>query len=326
VTTVRYTDGVELALADGRRVVADADRPEGDVNVLSHAHGDHLYGEPPGPLVCSELTAALAGVRRDSRPERTSHPDVELFDAGHIPGSRAALVTDRETGQRVLYTGDCSTRDRFYLSGFEPPSADVLVLEATYGEPASVFPPQAELERRIVDWFEATGDRPVLCMGYSLGRAQEIQLLARRAGRRVLVSDAIADLNAVIEAHLDVDFGATRHDADTDLEAGDVLVLPTQTNHLDFVDAIRERTGALKAGFSGWAVDSGFRYQGDYDETFVLSDHCDHSELLDVVRAVDPEQVYVQHGSADAFASSLTRTTDYPAQSLQPNQTSLGEF
>ena len=331
MTTVRHTDGIEVTLPDGRVVQADAAAPASDVNVLSHAHGDHLYDEPPASMVCSELTAALAGVRRETAPEPATHPDVELLDAGHIPGSRAALVAgeDPATGEttRVLYTGDVSIRDRFYLEGFDPVPADVLIVEATYGTPEYVFRPQAELEAEIVDWFEDTADRPAICMGYSLGRAQEIQRLAARAGRsRLLVSDAIADLNAVIEQHLDVRFGAERYDEATTLEAGDVLVLPSQTNHLAFVEQLQESVGALKAGFSGWAVDSAFLYQGDYDETFVLSDHCDHTELVELVRGVDPEQVYVTHGSVDEFASYLTAETSYRAQSLQQNQTTLGDF
>jgi putative mRNA 3-end processing factor len=333
VTTVRHTDGIEIELSDGRVVHADAGRPSGDLDVLSHAHGDHLYDDSPGALICSELTAALAGVRRDEPPDVTTHPDVKLLNAGHVPGSRAALITDRSSARddpvRILYTGDVSTRDRFYLQGFDPGpvSADVLITEATYGTPEYVFPPQSELEATIVDWFEDTADRPVICMGYSLGRAQEILRLAARAGRsRLLVSDAIARLNAVIESYLDVSFGSQRYDSDVDLRPGDVLVLPGQTNHLSFVGRLRDDADALKAGFSGWALDSGFKYRGDYDETFVLSDHCDHDELVELVRTVDPERVYVQHGAADEFAAYLTRETPYEAQSLQRNQTSLDEF
>ncbi|RXK47995.1 MBL fold metallo-hydrolase RNA specificity domain-containing protein [Halorientalis pallida] len=331
MTSVRHTDGIEIELADGRVVHADASRPNGDVAVCSHAHGDHLYSEAPDSMVCSDLTAALADVRRDRAPTPTTHPDIELLDAGHVPGSRAALLTAEDTARdepvRILYTGDVSTRDRFYLDGFEPVDADVLVVEATYGTPEYVFPSQAQLEAEVVDWFEDTADQPVICMGYTLGRAQEIQLLAQRAGRsRLLVTDAIAEINGVVEAHLDVDFGAQPYERATELSADDVLVLPGQTNSLSFVEQLRESSDAIKAGFSGWAIDSSFKFRGDYDETFVLSDHCDHEELLDLVRGVDPEQVYVQHGAVDEFASYLTSETPYPAQSLQRNQTTLGDF
>jgi putative mRNA 3-end processing factor len=243
----------------------------------------------------------------------------------------ATQITAEDTAHdetvRILYIGDVSTRDRFYLDVFEPVDADILVVEATYGTPEYVFPPQDVLEARIVDWFEDTADRPVICMGYTLGRAQEIQVLAQRAGRsRLLVTDAIAEINAVIESHLDVDFGAESYERRTDLSAGDVLVLPGQTNSLSFVQQLRDSTDAIKAGFSGWAIDSSFKFRGDHDETLVLSDHCGHDELLDLVRSVDPDQVYVQHGAVDEFAGYLNRETPYRAQSLQRNQTTLGDF
>ncbi len=332
MTTVRHTDGLEISLSDGHVINADAGDPAGDVNVLSHAHGDHLYDNAPSSIICSELTAALAGVRRDEAPPTpSSNPDVTLLNAGHIPGSRAALITseraDDKEPVRILYTGDISTRDRFYLDGFDPVSVDILIIEATYGSPEFVFPPQEDLEAEIVDWFEDTADQPAICMGYSLGRAQEIQRLASRAGRtRLLVSDAIADINETIESHIEVEFEASRYTDTTELVPGDVLVLPAQTNHLSFVDSIRDSTDALKAGFSGWAIDSSYKYQGDYDDIFILSDHCDHSELLDVVNAADPQQVYVTHGSTTEFASYLTKNTSYEAQSLEQNQKTLGDY
>lgn len=326
--TVRLTDGVQFDLSSGERVVCDGERPAGDVNILSHAHGDHLFRRAEGPVVCSPLTAALARARGREGVvvERGDHPKVELVNAGHVPGSSAALVTD-DDGTRFLYTGDCSTRDRFFLDGFEPPSADVLVVESTYGKPEYRFPPQAEAERRIVDWLDDERDRPVLLFGYSLGRAQQLQLLANRSSRsRLFVTRATARVNDVLEEHLDVDFGAERYGEDVELGAGDALVLPTRTSRLSFVDHIVDDTGAAKVGFSGWATDESFRYRGDYDVTFPLSDHCDFEELVDVVEAVDPETVYTTHGFDEAFADHLSRRLGYDARPLKRNQTALSEF
>lgn len=327
--SVRLRDGIEIDLADGT-VVADAERPTGAINLLSHAHGDHLYRRAPDELVCSELTAALARIRREEADagvfRRATHPAVELLEAGHVAGSRAALIED-DDGTRYLFTGDISTRDRFYLSGFEPPDADVLIVETTYGTPEYVFPDQAELEREIVDWLSETADRPVLLFGYSLGRAQKLQLLVGRSDRsRTLVTESIERIDAVLETHLDVSFGAERYAAETDLGPGDALVLPMQTNRLPFVERIVAETGALKAGFSGWAVDRSFRYRGEYDAAFALSDHCDFTELVDVVETVDPEIVYTHHGFADAFATYCTTELGYEARTLKRNQTALGEF
>jgi putative mRNA 3-end processing factor len=324
--TVRYRDGIQFDLSSGETVVCDASEPAGDVDVLTHAHGDHLFDDAPERLVCSRLTADLARARReDAQFAVDAHPAVDLLPSGHVAGSRAALVTDEATGERLLYTGDVSTRDRGYLSGFDPVPADALVVETTYGKPEYVFPDQAAVEAEIVDWLEDTPE-PVVLFGYSLGRAQKLQGLVDRADRsRLFVTRAIERINRVVEEHLDVEFGAERYGRDVDLEPGDALVMPTQTHSLSFVDHIVREADAVKAGFSGWAVDQSFRYRGGYDATFTLSDHCDFEELNELVRAVDPDVVFTQHGFADEFATHLT-AEGYEARTLKPNQTSLGDF
>lgn len=321
--TVRHRDGIHVALGDGRTLVADARRPAGDVNVLSHAHGDHLFANAPGTVVCSELTACLATVRRGSAVEAGGHPAVELHSAGHVAGSRAALVETADG--TVLYTGDVSTRSRFFLEGFDPPDADVLVVESTYGEPGYVFPPQAALEGRIVDWLDDERE-PVLLFGYLLGRAQALQLLVGRSDRqRLFVTDSIARTNAPIADARGVGFGAEPWDDDVELGPSDALVLPSNQARRAWVDRLRESTGAVAAGFSGWAVDDSFRYRGNYDVTFPLSDHCDFGELVALVEAVDPDRVYTHHGFAEAFARHLTNR-GFEATALVRNQSSLADF
>lgn len=328
--SVRLRDGIEITLTSGETVVADAESPNGDVNLLSHAHGDHLYRTRPNELVCSDVTRRLAEVRRreEGAISRASSSRITQVPAGHVPGSRATVIED--DGITYLYTGDVSTRDRLYLSGFDPSSVDadvdVLVTETTYGTPEYRFPPQDVLERSIVDWLNETA-RPVLLFGYTLGRAQALQSLVGRSDRdRLFVTEAVDRISSVVEDALDVDFSAERYGSDAELGANDALVLPSQTNNLSFVDRLVEDANAIKAGFSGWAVDSGFMYRGDYDETFVLSDHCDFTELVEMVTALDPEVVYTTHGFTDEFATHLTRELGYDARSLKRNQTSLGDF
>lgn len=331
---VSLRDGVQIDLTTGETVVADAIEPDGDVVVLSHAHGDHLYTRAPTDVICSDLTAQLAAARRkDKGPlSRTSHPMIEQVSAGHVPGSCAPIVED-SGGTTYLYTGDFSTRERFTLDGFDAEAVaaeydiNVLITESTYGKRKYVFEDQETLENRIVDWLNDTYDTPVILFGYTLGRAQELELLVNRSERdRLFVTEAIERMNDVIGPTHGVDFAAERYGRDVMIGAGDVLVLPAQTNKLSFVDRIVETTGAVKAGFSGWAIEDSFKYRGDYDETFVLSDHSDFTELTATVETLNPERVYTQHGFADAFATHIETTLDIDARSLKENQTSLGEF
>jgi Cft2 family RNA processing exonuclease len=41
------------------------------------------------------------------------------------------------------------------------------------------------------------------------------------------------------------------------------------------------------------------------DYSFPLSDHCDYTELLQLVRDVSPETVYTTHGFTSEFARTL---------------------
>ena len=197
----------------------------------------------------------------------------------------------------------------------------MFVTETTYGKPEYVFAEQDTLETRIVDWLNDTDDTPVVLFGYTLGRAQELELLVNWSERnRLFVTKATERLNEVIGPAYGVDFAAERYDREVPIGAGDALVLPAQTNKLSFVDHIVENTGAVKAGFSGWAIEDSFKYRGGYDETFVLSD------LTATVEALEPDRVYTQHGFADEFAIHLDAQLGVDARSLKENRTSLGEF
>jgi putative mRNA 3-end processing factor len=322
---IAYGDGLTIDLPDGDRIVLDASRPDGDVTVVSHAHGDHLYSRPPDGAVWSPLTRDLAAVRREEEavPDRIEHPQIELLDAGHVPGSRAALIDGDRT---YLYTGDVCTRDRLYLDGFDPPSADVLIVESTYGTPDYEFPPVAETRAAFLEWVAEAEERPVICFGYALGRAQEIEWLLRDCDRdRVYVSEAIADLDRVIADRTGISFPGERYDSIEDIGVGDALVLPSRLRG-SWVDDLIDRTGAATAGLSGWAMDSGYRFARDLDAGFVLSDHCDFRELIELVRRADPEEVYTLHGSAAEFAAHLTRTEGYDATALKRNQSRLSQF
>ncbi len=321
---VRRSDGIEITFADGTTIACDG-TADAAQTVVSHAHGDHLV-ETADRIVAAELTAALAGVRQEHTPEPVSHPAIELFPAGHIAGSRAARLTDPGTGRRYLYTGDCSPRDRLYLEGFDPPDADVLIIETTYGRPAYTFPSTDQVVGEITDWLEATAEEVVVTFGYALGRAQKLQAILAQTDRQVYVTDAIADLSAIVEAHAEVRLPGERYDADVDLVPGDVLVLPMQTTRLAWIETLVDRHDAVTAGFSGWAVDDSFVYRRGVDEGFVLSDHADFEELVDIVRTVDPERVYTTHGATETFAAHLTRTYGYETRALKSGQTTLEDF
>lgn len=155
--TVRHRDGIHFGPAssdgstpsdgsippDDPTVVADARSATGRINVVSHAHADHTFRSAPETVVCSSETAAIAAARTGTAFDHVeSVPEIDLVPAGHVVGSRAALIdlAAREgatapdaTPRRYCYTGDFSIRNRCYLEGFDPHAVDAAVLATEDG-------------------------------------------------------------------------------------------------------------------------------------------------------------------------------------------------
>ena len=321
---IREKDGIHFEV-DGRKFVADSRSAAGDVNIVSHAHFDHLH-QSDARVVCSELTARLAEARTGEEVQRHENHGVELIPSGHILGSSAALFGEEK---KYLYTGDVSMRDRAYLEGFEPRSADVLVVESTYGIPAYTFPEQKEVESRIRDFVADNMDQPLYLFGYSLGKAQKIQkIIEEVTDRPVLAHGAVKKMNDAVEEASDMSFQAEAYGENKKKlkEENAILIAPSRSSQADWMEKNVEKFGGLKAGFSGWAAQESFKYRGGYDETFVLSDHCDFEELVELVQSVDPEEAYTQHGFDEELAAYLARELGYNAKALKKNQTSLSQF
>ncbi|MFB6265777.1 MAG: mRNA cleavage and polyadenylation specificity factor-like protein, partial [Candidatus Nanohaloarchaea archaeon] len=321
VAVIKERDGIHI---DGeRKVVADGRSSSGDINFVSHAHFDHLH-QGSEEVLCSGVTARLTEARTGEEVRKLSGVDgIEMLESGHIIGSRAALVRgDRD----VLYTGDVSLRDRLYLEGFEPVEAEVLVVESTYGIPSYSFPPQEEVERRIREWLE-NEERPMLLFGYSLGKAQKIQkLVEETVDRPLLVHGAVKKMNDAVEEATQLSFDAVPYGENRERLEDGVLVAPSRLSNSDWADELVEDFDAVKAGFSGWAAQDSFRYRGDYDRAFTLSDHCGFDELVELVEEVDPDRVYTHHGFDEAFASYLRREQGLSARTLKKNQSTLDDF
>jgi len=106
---------------------------------------------------------------------------VELFDAGHIPGSAHVLVDDGDT--RLLYTADFNTEDQALLSGTTArPEADAVVVESTYA--FDDRPPREEIEAAFVAELRATLRRggTVVVPAFAIGRTQEVLAVCAEAG------------------------------------------------------------------------------------------------------------------------------------------------
>jgi putative mRNA 3-end processing factor len=321
---------------------------------VSHAHLDHVHS-PKGvsKVVASKETVSLARARGyDLSRSVEQIPGMELVDAGHILGSRGALIEDR-----VYYTGDVSTRDRGFLKGFRGVKCEILIMETTYGRSRYVFPDINSLAHEVNKFIAASYDRglPVLLTGYPLGKAQIISRLFD-TWEPVFLHHSVFKMNSEYRA-LGVNLKEFEEysqspDFERVMRRGPwVMIAPSFSRSSAFVSDIVKNYHASVATFTGWAVDlcrtyrsasekrqyhdddeeeEGFRRGGGRKtrvEYFPLSDHCDFRELVELVKYCNPSKIYTVHGFAKDFASYLNSIGfDAEPLSIEDDQMSISMF
>jgi metallo-beta-lactamase family protein len=211
----------------------------------------------------ADVNAALAlikPVRYDITFEPAAGISVCLRDAGHILGSAIVEITVHEEGRtrRVVLSGDLGQPGRPILRDPTPiASADVLLLEATYGN--RNHKPLPETLNELVSNLEALRDGVVIVPAFAVGRTQEFLYYLNQLVREkrlphlnVFVDSPMAtEVTAITARHLELfDEEARRLAAQSRKEAPSVS--------LRFIGDVREsmslnrlQSGAIIVAASG---------------------------------------------------------------------------
>jgi Cft2 family RNA processing exonuclease len=305
-TTIRYChDAVHLTTID---LWLDSQRAR-DWGFISHAHSDHIAAHKEAIL--SSPTARFLRVRRAAPLDATILPFGEarmlhglsttLYPSGHILGSAQLLLEHQ--GERLLYSGDFKLTTGMAAEPIAIPTADVLIMETTFGHPRYAFPEPAGVVADMIRWCReclAKGVTPVL-LGYSLGKGQEV--LAALAGQDfdILLHPALYEMTRIAE-ECGVRFPPFRCWERGQGAGCVVLAAP----HLS--GWIRQHLPPSKFGVvTGWVTDPQAIYRYNANIGFPLSDHADYADLLAYVERVHPRQIYTVHGYAAEFAGELRR-------------------
>ena len=120
-----------------------------EFGLISHAHSDHTARHAE-PVLTPNTRLLLSDYLKRSNPITLEYGEpldrgdyiLTLHPAGHCLGSAQALVTSKATGERLLYTGDFKARPSPINEPLLAVECDTLVIEATYGKPEYVFPPE----------------------------------------------------------------------------------------------------------------------------------------------------------------------------------------
>ncbi|MEM2941045.1 MAG: MBL fold metallo-hydrolase [Thermoproteota archaeon] len=288
---------------------------------ISHAHFDHIEKANTRSMeaVCSEETFLLSTLRGLKIKRADSNP-FNLLDSGHILGSKAIFVDTANGG--ILYTGDVNTSPMEDLPRQKFPKVHSLIIESNYGRPNLVFPPKRELLREIVDYVcEAVRrNRPLVLMGYPLGKSQHLQMLLDPVLQDIVetyVSPSIAGYNEIYSL-FSIKIGEKKvfssQSSELPKDCCWALYYPNISGRNAFLQMLKRKYGAVLISFSGRSLLSDYRMLG-VDKAFPLSDHADFNGLLEVVRETVPEKVFTVHGFSREFSEEL-RKLGYDAHAL----------
>lgn len=294
-----YEDGLMLTRP---RLAVDVRRRQPRAFV-SHAHADHMARHELA--LCTPATAALYRHRLGAGRRVLEMPygdpiglgrlRLTALPAGHCLGSAMLLADDGD--QRLLYTGDFKLSPSLTAAPAEPPRADILVMESTFGHPRYRLPPRAEATGQLLELVRAAleaGRTPVI-HAYALGKSQEVTALLTSAGAPVLQHPEVYAISRVYErmgVRLASDSADYAEYAGAALGGHAVVTLPRSMRRFRLAGLGATTTIAV----TGWAADPGTRYRWGVDHAVPLSDHADYDELVELVRRVAPQRVYCTHG------------------------------
>jgi putative mRNA 3-end processing factor len=293
----------------------DPTRPV-DKAVITHGHSDHAR-PGHGSVLATPETLDLMRLRygdnfagsvqavRYGESLNIGGVTVTFHPAGHVLGS--AQVAVEHGALRIVASGDYKDVADPTCAPFELVKCDVFITEATFGLP--VFrhgDPDGEIGKlmRSVAVFP---ERAHLVGAYSLGKAQRVIALIRKAGygQPIYLHGALERITGYYQSR-GIALGELRPARDADkaqLAGAIVLCPPSALNEL----WSRRFPDPVTAFASGWMRVRARARQRGVELPLVISDHADWDGLTATIRATGAAEIWVTHGQEDAlvhFAAS----------------------
>ncbi len=287
----------------------DPTRPV-DKAIITHGHSDHARAGHRHVLATAETLAIMklrygdnfAGSTQAMRYGESVAFDgvtVTFHPAGHVLGSAQITVSHKD--MKIVASGDYKNVADPTCTPFELVPCDVFITEATFGLP--VFrhgDPDGEIGK-LLHSIEIFPERAHLVGAYSLGKAQRVITLIRKAGfdRPIYLHGAMEKITRFYES-CGIDLGELRSVSGakkTDL-AGTVTLCPPSA--LKEVWS-RRFPDPLSSFASGWMRVRARARQANAELPLVISDHADWDGLTDTIIATGAAEIWVTHGQEDAL-------------------------
>jgi len=314
----------------GKHVACDAHDESRPIRVVTHAHADHMVGLGKSLKNCEvsvmtpatrDMIHALKGPRWLGRGavKTLDYGEAFIYEdetltfhyADHILGTAQVLVEDKEQ-TRILYTSD------FRYSRTPLVEADILVMEATYGDPFRVRPFSMMVEGILISLVEQGLKRgPVYVFGYH-GKLQKMMRILYEAKIKTpfIVPEKIFRVSKVCERH-GMKLGNQLLQFDD--EEAQLVLTQNEPSVIFYHSYSRKRVEgeALCIRASGWEFTKPCRKIGANEYVVALSDHSDFNELLEYVERCNPRMVITDRHRSEAaniFAREIEKRLKIPAK------------
>ncbi|WP_419913782.1 ligase-associated DNA damage response exonuclease [Hoeflea sp.] len=317
---LEFTDrGIYCRQAD---VYIDPWKPVGRA-LITHGHADHarfghgsyLSTEAAAPVIRLRLGDIALQTVKFGETRTINGVAVSFHPAGHIPGS--AQIRIEYKGEVWVVSGDYKVRPDNLSEPFEPIRCHTFISECTFGLPVFKWRAQEDVFADINAWWRenAGAGRTSVLGAYSLGKAQRLLAGIDAGIGPIYTHGAVENTNAVLRAQgLALPPTTQVTDAQNKNDyPGALVIAPPGALGSNWM----RRFPKASTGFaSGWMALRGVRRRRAVDRGFVLSDHCDWTELNEAIAATGAENIYVTHGYTEIFRRWL-ETRGYYARIVE---------
>ena len=278
--------------------------------LITHGHADHARSGH-GSVLATPLTLAIMAVRygtdfAETRQAveagetlRLGDATVSFHPAGHVLGS--AQIKMAFPGLTIVVSGDYKREPDPTCQPFEVVPCDVFVTEATFGLPVFRHSRTEDEIAKLLASRALFPERAHLVGAYSLGKAQRVMALLRRAGylRPIYMHGAMEKLTAFYQAE-GVPLGDVRKVAAKERPSlgGEIVICPPSA--LQDLWA-RKFPDPVVCFASGWMRVRARARQKGSELPLVGSDHADWEALCTTVAETGCSKLLVTHGEADAL-------------------------
>jgi putative mRNA 3-end processing factor len=287
----------------------DPTRPV-DKALITHGHSDHARAGH-GAVLATQETLDLMRLRygenfagstqaiRYCETVTLGGAQVTFSPAGHVLGSAQIAVACG--GLRVVASGDYKDIPDPTCLPFELIPCDVFITEATFGLP--VFrhgDPDGEIAK-LLHSVALFPERAHLIGAYSLGKAQRVIALIRKAGydKPIYLHGAMEKItNYYVSSGIDLGELRPVRGADKKELAGAIALCPPSALQDVWT---RRFPDPVPCFASGWMRVRARARQRGVELPLVISDHADWDGLTKTIAATGASEIWVTHGQEDAL-------------------------